>query len=520
MPTPYARPTQRAEPKVAAVAFRRFIGVMAVVVAVLGATAVFGTAAAQSGSLTVAIEPPVQLDPAFASSDAELAVINSVYDYLVDIDVDNEVVPRLATDWEVSEDGLSYTFTLADGVTFHDGTPLRPEDVVWTFDRLRDPEQELPTSDLYENIESVTASGDNEVTFVLAQTNPFFLYDLSDNHAVVLKEGTSDPATAFNGTGPFTVEEYRAGTRMSLAANEDYFIDGKPGVASMELIFFRDQVAAVAALRGGQVDLVLRMSTPLFQTLEGQPGIETLSVPTNAFDLVRLRADRPPGNDPRVQQALKLATDRDAIVAAVTAGLAAPGKHSPIGPLYERYFAEDLELPEPDPERARELLAEAGYEDGLQLELHTPDTGDRPTLAVVLKEQWAKAGIDIEIIVQPESVYYGDDGWLEVDLGITGWGSRPVPQFYFDVMLACDAEWNEAHWCDEEVDSLIELAGTTRDEDERVEAYHRLQEILLERGPLIVPYFFPQFAAMSDDFTGFELKAFPGRSDLAAISAR
>src|SRR5690606_4845174 len=139
-----------------------------------------------------------------------------------------------------------------------------------------------------------------------------------------------------------------------------------------------------------------------------------------------------------------------------------------------------------DPERARELLAEAGYEGGLQLELHTPDTGDRPTLAVVLKDQWARAGIDVEVIVQPESVYYGDEGWLEVDLGITGWGSRPVPQVYFDVMRTCDAEWNEAPWCDKEVDSLVELAGATLDEAERVEAYMRLQEILLERGPLLI----------------------------------
>src|SRR5690606_30106080 len=125
---------------------------------------------------------------AFASSDAELAVINSVYDYLVDIDADNELVPRLASGWEVSDDGLTFTFTLAEGVSFHDGSPLRPADVVWTFDRLRDPALGLPTSDLYANIESVSASGENQVTCVLTRTNPFCLYGLSDNHAVVLQE--------------------------------------------------------------------------------------------------------------------------------------------------------------------------------------------------------------------------------------------------------------------------------------------------------------------------------------------
>jgi len=498
-------------------ALRSFTLVLAVFSAVffIGASA----AHAQSGTLRVALEPPVRLDPAFASADAEIAVLNAVYDYLVDIGADNAIQPRLATDWTVSEDGLTYTFTLAEGVAFHDGSPLTADDVVWTFDRLRDPELELPTADLYANISAVEATAEREVTFTLKKRNPFFLYDLSDNHAVILKAGTAEADTTFNGTGPFVVESYSAGNRMALTANPDYFMADKPGVERLEFIFFSDQIAGVDALRGAQVDLVMRMPTALFATLESAPGIETANVPTNAFDLVRLRADRPPGDDPRVQQALKLATDRQVIVELVTLGLAAPGQDSPIGPLFSQYYAENLVVPPRDPERARELLAEAGYEDGLSLDLYTPDSGDRPDLAVVLQEQWAEAGIDVNVIVEPESVYYGDNGWLEVDLGITGWGSRPIPQFFLEVMLACGARWNEAHWCDEEVDALIERAGTTPDEEVRAEAYHEIQRILLERGPIIVPYFFPQFGAIREGFTGFAMNAFPGRTDLAAIHA-
>jgi peptide/nickel transport system substrate-binding protein len=84
-------------------------------------------------------------------------------------------------------------------------------------------------------------------------------------------------------------------------------------------------------------------------------------------------------------------------------------------------------------------------------------------------------GVNIDVIVEPESVYYGDNGWLEVDLGITGWGSRPYPQFYLDTMLTCDAVWNEAHFCDEKLDALIKTAGTTLDEAERVQAYKDIQ---------------------------------------------
>jgi peptide/nickel transport system substrate-binding protein len=288
-------------------------------------------------------------------------------------------------------------------------------------------------------------------------------------------------------------------------------------LGGLEIIFFSDEAAAVDALRGEQVDLVMRMSTPLFESLQDEPGIVTVDIPTNGFDLVRLRADREPGNNPLVIQALKLATDREALLELAQQGYGAVGRDNPIGPLYAAYYTEEPPLPARDVATAQELLAEAGYGDGLALELHTPDTGGRPDLAVLLKEQWAEAGVDVEVIVEPESVYYGDDGWLEVDLGITGWGSRPYPQFYLDTMLKCDAVWNEAHYCDPELDELITLAGTTLDEAERVAAYHDIQRILIERGPVIVPYFFAQFAAIRDSFEGFTVKAFAGRTDFREV---
>ncbi|MFC2053681.1 ABC transporter substrate-binding protein [Chloroflexota bacterium] len=469
------------------------------------------------GTLRVAMQPLVQTDPALISSDSEVLVANHIYDYLVDVDPQSNPVPRLATEWDVSEDGLVYKFALAEGVTFHDGSPLTAQDVVWTFNRLRDPDAEYPTSDLYANIESIEATGDQEVIFTLNQPNPFFLYDLSDNHALVMKAETEN-ATRFNGTGPFVVTNYSPEDRIEMTANINYWAEGQPNLAGLEIIFFADETAAVDALRSGQVDLSMRMSAALFESLKNEQGVITIDIPTNGFDLVRLRSDRDPGSDPKVIEAFKLATDRDAIFNLVTQGYGAVGRDSPIGPLYSAYYSEDTPIPARDVEAARQLLADAGYPDGLTLDLHTPDTGNRPDLAVVLKEQWAEAGIDVNVLVEPESVYYGDDGWLEVTLGITGWGSRPYPQFYLDVMLVCDAKWNESHFCDEEFDRLAMTASTTLDEDERVQAYADIQELLIERGPVIIPYFFGQFAAISDKFEGFELKAFAGRTDFRDVS--
>ncbi|HKY78394.1 MAG TPA: ABC transporter substrate-binding protein [Anaerolineales bacterium] len=491
-----------------------FIGSLVLAACAPGAQAPGGGG---QGTLRVAFQSLVQTDPALISSDAEVLVANAVYDYLVDIDpLSSQPVPRLASEWLVSEDGLTYTFTLHEGVNFHDGSPLTAADVVWTFDRLRDPAAEYATASLYENIASITAMSDLEVTFTLKAPNPFFLYDLSDNHALIIKDGTTE-ATDFNGSGPFVVESYSPEDRIVLAANPAYFVDGQPGLANVEIVFFSDETAMVDALRGGQVDLVMRMSTPLYESLQGFDGIETASIPTNGFDLVRLRADREPGSDPRVIQAMKLATDREAILELVQQGYGAVGNDSPIGPLYENYYDPNVQAAARDVEAARTLLAEAGYADGLDLTLHTPNTGGRPDLAVVLKEQWAEAGINIEISVEPEEIYYGENGWLEVDLGITGWGSRPYPQFYLDTMLVTGAIWNEAHFSDAEFDALAETAGTTLDEAERVAAYARIQALLAERGPVIIAYYFPQFGAISDLFTGFQLEAFAGRTDLHTI---
>jgi peptide/nickel transport system substrate-binding protein len=474
--------------------------------------------AAEGGTLRVAMQPIVNIDPIAISSDSEVLVANHVYDYLVDIDTQSNIVPRLATEWSTADGGLTYTFKLADGVKWHDGSDFSAADVVWTFERLRSTEG-TPTADLYTNIESIETTGDLEVTFKLSEPNSFFLYDLSDNHALILKEGTEDADTNFNGTGPFKVESYSPEDRISLVANEEYFIEGQPMLDAVDIIFFNDDSAAVDALIGGQIDLAMRMSTALFQTLETTQGITTFSIPTNGFDLVRLRSDREPGNDPNVIQALKLATDREAILNVVQQGYGVIGNDTPIGPLYDAYYDPSITPPVRDVEAARALLAEAGYDESnpLTLTLHTPDTGGRPDLAAVLKEQWAEAGVEIEISVEPESVYYGDDGWLEVDLGITGWGSRPYPQFYLDTMLVSGAKWNESHFSDEEFDQLAAEAATTLDDGRRVSAYREMQQILVDRGPILVPYFFAQFGAINDQFSGLELKAFAGRTDFREV---
>lgn len=472
------------------------------------------TARAPQGSLRLATQAIVQTDPAFISSDAEVAVANAVYDYLVDIDADNRIQPRLAQDWTISDDAQAYTFKLVENATFHDGSPLTAEDVVWTFDRLRDPETGSPTASLYQNIEGIEATGKHEATFRLNESDPWFLFDLSDNHSLVVKAGTTD-ATDFNGTGPFRVDSYSPENRIVMEANSDYFVEGQPQLGTFELIFFNEKAAALDGLRSGQLDLVWRIPNALFLGLEGHSGIRTVSVATNTFDVIRLRRDREPGDDPRVMKAFRLAANREELFQAVHLGLGAVGNDSPIGPLYKEFHV-PAEL-QRDVQRARELLAEAGFSDGFELKLTTPNTRGRPDLAVLVKEQLAEIGVDVEVEVRPENVYYGTNEWLDANFGVTSWGSRPVPQFYVDVMLVCGAKWNEARYCDEELDRWAKIAGTELDIERRKQAYAEMQRILRERGPLIVPYFASQNAAIAEEFEGFQLKPFPGRTDFRTV---
>jgi len=469
----------------------------------------------QEGVLRVAAGNPATLDPLTASADTEIAFLNAAYDYLIDTNAQSELIPRLAESWDVSEDGLTYTVKIREGVTFHDGSELTLDDVLFTFEYLRG--EEGPVQGLLSSVDSIEASDDNSIVITLSETNPDFIYNLTDNHIVILQAGATNIGEEFNGTGPFILEEYIPGDRAVFTANENYW-GGAPGVSTLEFIYFDDLQAAVNALQGGVVDIATRMDNASFFNLVGDANFNAIDLPTNGHDLVRLRSDRGIGADPLVQQAFKLATDRDAIYERIQLGFGAVGKDTPIGPLYGEYFLSDLELPARDPEAARALLAEAGYEDGVELTMFVPNSGDRPALAQALAAQWAEAGITINIELQDEATYYAEDGWLEVDLGITGWGSRPIAQFYLDFYVETDAVWNEAHYSNPAVDEQIQIARTSLDQAERVAAYHEIQRLLAEDGPFIISYFFASFAVAASNVSGLESHPFPGRINFNTVT--
>lgn len=457
-----------------------------------GATAPAGGTAAAGGNRRGGVlrrgwQPLRQLDPAFQASVDEIAACAQIYDFFVWIGTDNKPTPALATEWEPNKEGTVWTFTMRQGVTFHNGKPLTIEDVIFTFNRLRNKDVGAPTVALYENITEINKVDDTHVQFVLARPNPDLPADLGDYHGCIVDSTATDFATTFNGTGPFIVERFSPEDRLVYRRNDNYWMEGLPYLDGIEDIYSPQQAAHVEALRGGDIDIVMGLPAELAETLSREGRANVLLGQTNQHFVIRMRSDRGPAADNRVRQALKLATDRSAILQAARLGYGVTGRDTPIGPSFTEYY---LDVPEPkrDVERARQLLREAGYEN-LTITLVAQNSIDVPKIATVWKEQLAEAGVTVEINVVPVDVYYQDDGWLEVDFGITDWGSRATPQPYLELAYKTGAMWNETHWSDPELDSLAAQAASELDQAKRVELYHQIQQIFMERGPIIVPYF-------------------------------
>ena len=466
-------------------------------------------ARAQDDTLRIAWLTPAQLDPRSISGMSEIAVLNALYDYLFETDASSNLAPCLASSWERTEDGKRYTLQLVENAVFHDGSPLTAHDVVWTIRWQLDAGGTI--ADLLAAIESVEADGDHTVVFSTNAPDPDFLYRLTEYKIVILKVGAQNTGEVFNGTGPFILEELIPGDRAVMKANENYW-RGAPAIDWLEFVFFDDQQAAIAAVQGGIADGILRLDNFSFLNFTGDVRFNTIDIPTNAHHMTRIRADRPPGDDIRVRKAFKLATDRKAVWERLQLGFGAVGKDSPIGPSFAQYFLDDAEPPPRDPAAAAALLAEAGYPDGLDMILHVPNSGGMPDLAQTMAAQWEEAGIRVEIQLEEENNYWVQK-WLDVDLGVTWWGDRVVPQIYLDLAYRSDATWNESHWQDKRLDDLIDFTRSTFDEEARTEAYKEIQRLFLDEGPIIVPYFYASFMVMASHVSGVELHPFSGRTN-------
>ena len=500
------------------------------------AVGVFGPVSAQDNVLRVGMDAPVVLDPALGNNDPETALNRAIYDYLIEVLPDSSIIGNLATSWEISEDGLTYTFTLAEGVTFHDGSPFSSADVVFTYNRLK--EVESSALSLLGEFE-VSAPDASTVVFTIPEANADFLYGVASRFTLILKDGTAAPnvigegdsaLASFNGTGPFMLQSLDAnvGGSAVFVKNPNYWKAGQPVLDGLEFIYFpADAVVQLDAISSGQVDFIFKV--PFGQVAEGvAEGLNVIEQQTSQHGVIRLRTDVGPGQDVMVRQALKYATNRDQLNDILLLGSGTVGNNDPIAPAYGVFFDDSIEAQPYDPAEACRLLSEAGYSDGLQMTLYAPQAFEYADMASILQQQWAEACIQVDIDIREPGLYYdtsNDVNYCDVELGITGWGDRPVPQLFLlegyvsgAIDEGCLAGFNESHWSDPELDALVAEAGVTADTEARAAIYSQIAAIFNERGPIIVPYFANMIGVASSRVQGLEMAPFPGLTDYRNVS--
>jgi peptide/nickel transport system substrate-binding protein len=273
----------------------------------------------------------------------------------------------------------------------------------------------------------------------------------------------------------------------------------------VQFIFGPDQGAQVQALQSGELDFVPGLTAQLADQVKTASNLKLLENISNMHWVIHMRSDSGhAASDNRVRQALKLGTDHQAMIDAVRPGLAEVGNGTPVGPIFKDYYLD--KAPVTNVDQAKKLLADAG-KTGLTLTLIAQNAGDVPSIATVWKAQMAKIGVTVNIQTVPVDVYYGegDQSWLKADFSITDWGTRATPVQYFKDAYVTGATYNESHWSDPEFDQLTKQIGSELDPAKRAALYKQAQQILIERGPVIVPYMVKPVAGINASVEGVAL---------------
>jgi peptide/nickel transport system substrate-binding protein len=367
-----------------------------------GADTTAGEGGGDDGAAVVvgAVLEPTNLDIiSTAGAALDQVLLDNVYETLLTFE-DGEPGAGLADVPEISEDGTVYTFTLQDGVTFHDGDPLTASDVAWTLEQSRG-ETAVAGTDLA-SVSAVAAVDDQTVEVTLTQPDNDLLFNLSRRAGVVLNEGATGLQNTANGTGPFTLEDWSQGSSITLARFDGYWGD-PAGAAEVTFQYYTDPNAAVNALSAGDADLLTGVSTDLIGQFEDDDDFVVTEGTTNGEFTLGFNNSRAPFDDVEVRRAVRQAIDKEGVLELYNGyGTLIGGPVPPTDPWYEDLTGE---LPY-DPDAARTALEAAGVAAGTQLTFVVPNIYPT-TVSEYVASQLAEVGLEVEIVPVEFSV------WLE-----------------------------------------------------------------------------------------------------------
>ncbi len=471
------------------------------------------------------IAEPQALDPHAVTAVNDFRILMNVYDGLVRYAPGTlEVEPALATSWEVSDDGTVYTFHLREGVNFHDGTPFNAEAVVFNFERMLNDDHPyhdtgpFPLSFFFSAVDSVEALDDMTVQFTLNAPYAPFLSNLAYptglivSPAAVMQYG-QDFGRHPVGTGAFQFEEWRANEAVVVTQNEDYW-DGAP---SLEAVVFRpitDANTRTAEMLAGGIDMMVEVPPVALSEFEGD-GFNIVEQAGPHVWFLILNAMEGPFADVRVRQAANYAINKEAIVNDVLEGTAEVAA-GPTPPAFAWAYNSDLDPYPYDPDRARELLAEAGVENP-SITFYVTEGGsgmlDPITMGTAIQANLEAVGFDVTIETYEWNTFLGRvnpglEG--EADMAEMAWMTNDPDTLPY-LALRTDAwpdqgGFNSGYYSNPEVDALLEEARTSTDQDRRAELYRQMQQIVHDDAPWVFVANWVQNAVTSDRVENFQLE--------------
>ncbi|MFE7762531.1 ABC transporter substrate-binding protein [Streptomyces sp. NPDC057438] len=406
------------------------------------------------------------------ANESDYLIISLLYDTLTVPGAKPNTEPRLAASWKPSEDLKTWRFTLAKGATFHDGTPVTAEDVVFSLKRLRatpSGASRLPGI----QAKNITADGTDTVVIVSDYANAE-LPLLVRLTTFVIPKGTTDKDVAkAPGTGPFKLDWFRGGNAR-LVRNDDWY-GGEVHLDAIEVKIFESPQAMASALLAGQIDLASNVGAVAARTAESRKDVQAVRRPNDmAMPLVMRTADGPFA-DPRVREALRLAVDREAMVKQVLSGYGTVA-NDVLGtgdPAYDKGLPQRTR----DLTKAKALLKEAKFDTSRTYELYTTeDIAGLAESATLFATQVREAGVKIKVVKQ-ESATFWDKTWLKGDLYTTYWGTNDSVVFFASKTMVSDSGTNEAGWKDKAFDTAYEKAIGTAAPAERTALLKEVQKI-------------------------------------------
>lgn len=425
--------------------------------------------------LTVAMSTEIDsLDPFNATAGDTKTVMDQIFDGLLDVDEDGNLVGDLAESYEISDDGLTYTFKLKEGVKFHDGSDFSADDVYYTYDKLSGLSSGEPMSSKFSVIKEMEVVSPTEIKMTLDAVNNSFIYLQTQP---IIKKDYEDNQTKPIGTGPYKFVSYTPCEGMVMERFDDYHrADHVAKIKQVNVVRVADNQALVMAINNKEVDLASKLTADELEQVK--ESTDSYSHPQNLVQLLGLNNKIKPFDDIRVRQAIAYAIDKDELIEAVAGGKATK-IYSSFSPALKDYYNELEEMYPTNVEKAKELLAEAGFPDGISFKMTVPsDYKFHMDTAELVQAQLKKAGINatidpIEFSTWLDRVYKERD----YETTICGFIGYTDPIRVLDRYVST-SDKDYLNYVSEDYDKAISAAMETLDRDELIKNVKDAQEII------------------------------------------